>query len=182
MKNLSRAARVIVPVLSLVASHPSPALACDSTGCLLASKGAGGLLPKGTVRVDFSVRHIDQSRRLSGTESTDRVTRPWVDFRDGSIWPAIHDDFAGRQSIMQADMEYGLSVNSTLFASMPLLTRRGFESGDDVCGLTNATSGLGDMVVGYRRAIRAKATRLLVATTRSSCPRDARTRGVSRRN
>lgn len=54
---------------------------------------------------------------------------------------------------MQVDVEYGLSASTVLFSSVPLVSRRLFESGDRYCGVTNATAGVGDVLLGARRAL-----------------------------
>lgn len=143
---------------------PAEILACPSTGCLLANRSMAGLMRQGQIRIDFSLRHVDQSRRLEGLSTAEQVRRPWIDFRDGRIWPAIHDDFEGRQQIAQLDIEYGVTDRWMVFVSAPLVSSRRFSSGDEYCGLVNSTSGLGDILVGGRRALRNKGSSLLVAT------------------
>ena len=123
-----------------------------------------GLMRQGQIRIDFSLRHLDQSRRLEGISTTDQVRRPWIDFRDGQIWPAIHDDYEGRQQITQLDLEYALTDRTTVFVSAPLVSSRRFSSGDEYCGLVNSTSGIGDILVGGRRALKNKGSSLIVTT------------------
>lgn len=149
---------------------PAESLACPSTACLLANRSMAGLMRQGQIRIDFSLRHLDQSRRLEGISTTDRVRRPWIDFRDGKIWPAIHDDFEGRQQIAQLDLEYGLTDRTMVFVSAPIVSSRRFSSGDEYCGLVNSTSGIGDILIGSRRALKNKGSRLLVATAAIKLP------------
>ena len=162
------AAATLLSVALLLA--PAETLACPSTGCLLANRSMAGLMSQGQVRVDFSFRHIDQSRLLEGISTTDQVRRPWIDFRDGQIWPAIHDDLAGRQQFAQVDLEYGLTDRTVLFVSAPLISSRRFSSGDEYCGLVNSTSGIGDVLVGGRRSLKHKGSSLVVATAALKLP------------
>jgi hypothetical protein len=62
--------------------------ACDSTGCLMVTRSAGGLLARKAFRVDLSYRSTDDGSLMSGSDSTDLVLRPKVDFEHGLVKPA----------------------------------------------------------------------------------------------
>ena len=127
--------------------------ACDSTGCLLTARGQSPLLREHSLQVDVSFRYVDNSRRLQGTDDVATVLKPWVDFRDGSIWPAIHEEKGGRDALLQVDVGYGITRRLSAFASLPLRADRAYESGDTICGLSIHTRGLGDALLGLRRAL-----------------------------
>jgi hypothetical protein len=57
----------LVLALLLVAAASGDAFACDSTGCLLVTRSAGGLLPRRTFRLDLSFRATDDSQLMSGS-------------------------------------------------------------------------------------------------------------------
>ena len=60
---MTRALRIrLVLALLLVAARLRDAFACDSTGCLLVTRSAGGLLPRKSFRLDLSFRATDDSR------------------------------------------------------------------------------------------------------------------------
>src|SRR5262245_61789543 len=75
--------------------------ACDSTGCLIVTRGAAGLLPKKAFRVDLSYRTTDDGALMSGSDAADRVTRPKVDFEHGLVRPGFHQDLGGRSHFLQ---------------------------------------------------------------------------------
>lgn len=132
---------------------PSPAAACDSTGCALVTRSAGGLLPRKGWRLDLSYRASDDSVLMSGSDTTSRVTRPKVDFENGVVRPGFHQDLGGTARFVQLDLGYGLTGTTTLLASAPIVTRRSYEVGHPPA-LTEQyeTWGLGDTLVGARHA------------------------------
>src|SRR3972149_1405092 len=68
-------ARLAIALLLAAAASPA-ALACDSTGCLLVTRSASGLLPRKSFRLDLSYRMTDDSQLMSGSDTTARLTRP----------------------------------------------------------------------------------------------------------
>jgi hypothetical protein len=133
---------------------PRPAPACDSTGCALVTRSAGGLLPRNGWRLDLSFRTSDDSVLMSGSATTTRVTRPKVDFENGLVRPGFHQDLGGTARFLQLDLGYGLTGATTLVASAPIVTRRSYEIGHPPA-LTEQyeTWGLGDTLVGARHAV-----------------------------
>ena len=75
----------------------TPARACDSSSCALVTRGAGGTLPKGALRVDLSFRYADQTRPFAGGDPTGSVLRPKVDFEHGLILAGYHREVGGRE-------------------------------------------------------------------------------------
>jgi len=150
-------------LLAAGAAPPGPATACDSSCCLILTKGQAGLLRKGGFQLDLSYRSTDMSARRAGGDSTDSVVRPKVLIEEGVLIPGYHEDLDGTDSFLQVDLAYGLLATTTLFASMPLVSHRtyqiehgGFQSGYNV-------RGIGDLLVGVRQKVAGSARRALVA-------------------
>ncbi|HEX6739792.1 MAG TPA: hypothetical protein VF310_16045, partial [Vicinamibacteria bacterium] len=68
----------LVTAVALALGAGRTASACDSTTCLLATRGQSGLLRKGALRVDLSVRQANLTDRMRGGTEIDRVLRPKV--------------------------------------------------------------------------------------------------------
>lgn len=154
---------VMAVLLAAGAAPPGPATACDSSCCLILTKGQAGLLRKGGFQLDLSYRSTDMSARRAGGDSTDSVVRPKVLIEEGVLIPGYHEDLDGTDSFLQVDLAYGLLATTTLFASMPLVSHRtyqiehgGFQSGYNV-------RGIGDLLVGVRQKVAGSARRALVA-------------------
>ena len=171
IRKLSAAVFRLALVTALAAAAQlGPAAGCDSTGCLLATRGQEGALAKGKARVDFSYRRSDLSLRLSGSRETDSVRRPWIDFRDGRVWPGVHEDLGGNEGFLQLDLGYGLTDRTSVFASVPVDARRSYQTGDTICGVDLTTSGWGDAVVGVRRVLSSSPGRNLVGAVTAKLP------------
>jgi hypothetical protein len=132
----------------------APALACDSSSCALLTRGQGGTLAKGALRIDLSFRYTDEDVKLQGSQAVADVYVPKVAFTYGSIWPAFHREIAASESFVQVDLGYGLTPRLSLEASMPLHAHR--EHTIAHFGLTQeyATRGIGDALLGARLAVR----------------------------
>ena len=127
--------------------------ACDSTGCLLLTRGQNGVMAKGTWRVDLSFRDTDQSDSRRGSAPTSLVLRPKIYFEQERVVHAFHLDRDGRERFLQADIGYGLFEKTTIFLSLPAATQR---SHDVVHGTVNTAYdvwGVGDGVIGLRQAL-----------------------------
>lgn len=142
----------------LVASAASrAALACDSTGCLMVTRSAGGMLARKEWRLDLSFRSTDDRTLMSGSETVTRVIRPKVDFEHGLVRPGFHQDLGGGTRFLQVDAAYGLTGRTTLLASAPLLARRDYDIGHPpVLTERYETWGPGDMLVAVRHALVAR--------------------------
>ena len=151
-------------VLLVLVLAPAGGFGCDSTGCLMVTRSAGGLLPRKGFRIDFSFRATDDSLLMSGSETTDRVTRPKVDFEHGLVRPGFHQDLGGTSQFVQLDLGYGLTGHTTLLASAPIVTHRSYDIGHPPVLTENyETWGLGDTLVGARHAFMASPATSLVA-------------------
>lgn len=132
---------------------PTPAQPCDSSACLLVTRGYG-VLEKGAVRFDLSFRQTDQNRLLRGSRATDVVLRPKVDFENRFLRPGYHNEFGGTERFLQLDVAYGLTSRVSLLASFPVFARREFEIGHPpVFQETYTTTGNGDVLLGMRYAL-----------------------------
>ena len=142
-------------VALLLSGALAPALSgCDSTGCLLVTRSASGLLPRKSFRLDFSYRATDDSELMSGSDTATRVTRPKVDFEHGIVRPGFHQDLGGRSRFLQVDVGYGLTGRTTLVASAPVSTHRSYEVGHPPALTENyETWGLGDTLVAVRHSL-----------------------------
>ena len=146
--------RALGLLLLLGAGASRDALACDSTGCLLVTRSASGLLPRKAFRLDLSYRSTDDSELMSGSDTTARVTRPKVDFENGIVRPGFHQDLGGHSRFLQVDAAYGLTARTTLLASAPVVTRRSYEVGHPPVLTENyETWGLGDTLVVARHSL-----------------------------
>jgi Putative MetA-pathway of phenol degradation len=151
-------------VLLVLVLAPAGGFGCDSTGCLMVTRSAGGLLPRKGFRIDFSFRATDDSLLMSGSDTTDRVTRPKVDFEHGLVRPGFHQDLGGTSQFVQLDLGYGLTGHTTLLASAPIVTHRSYDIGHPPVLTENyETWGLGDTLVGARQAFMASPATSLVA-------------------
>jgi hypothetical protein len=151
--------------LWLVAALCPPALdACDSSACLLVTRGRNGVLAKGTLRLDASFRHTDETVKLEGSREVDRVLRPKVDFESRVLRPGYHDELGGSDTFLQLDAGYGLTSRLSLMLSVPLFARRAYDVGHaPVASESYTTHGNGDTLLGARYGLRAGSNGFLVA-------------------
>jgi hypothetical protein len=82
-------ATLLAAVLALALGGPTPAAACDSSTCLMLTRGTAGMLGRGRFHVDLSFRYTDLGARREGTSETDSVVRPKVYIEEGVLIPAI---------------------------------------------------------------------------------------------
>ncbi len=154
-------------MLGLVARS---AAACDSTCCLLLTRGQAGLLRRGGFQIEFSFRSTDMSARLQGSEATDTVVRPKLLLETGEVIPGYHQDLEGTDSFLQLDAAWGAAASTTLFASMPVITHREYVIGHGGVQTRYNLRGIGDLVVGIRRALVSGGQRSLVAAVGVKIP------------
>jgi hypothetical protein len=146
----------LVVVLGATSLVPSASWACDSTGCLLLTRGQNGVMAKGTWRFDLSFRNTDQSDPRRGGDPATLVLRPKIYFEQERVIPAYHLDRDGRERFLQADVAYGLFDRTTVFLSLPAATQR---AQDVVHGAVNTAYdiwGVGDGVIGLRQSLAAR--------------------------
>jgi Putative MetA-pathway of phenol degradation len=146
-----------------VACAPRVARACDSSSCLLVTRGGNGLLGKRAWRVDFSYRFTPMTELLRGSESVSEVLRPKIDFENRRLLPGFHDELGGHDNFLQLDVAYGLFGRTSLFVSMPVRATRDFDIGHlPVQRETYSTVGNGDVLLGVRHALFQRANDSLV--------------------
>jgi hypothetical protein len=157
-----RAVRFL-PLGFLLLAAP-PALPCDSTGCLMLTRGTAGLLGRGTFQVDVSFRYSDMSSKREGTDPTDEVIRPKVFIEQGRLVDGYHEDESASESFLQVDLSYGLLAETTVFASLPAFGQRYYDVSHGGVLTSYNVRGLGDLVLGVRQALVKGAQRSLVAS------------------
>ena len=148
----------------MLALAAQPARACDSTSCLMLTRGTAGLLARGTFQVDLSFRHTDQSARRLGTEPTSTVVRPKVFIERQVLVPGYHEDLTGSESYLQLDFAWGVASRTTVFASLPVFGQKDYQVGHGEFGTSYDIRGLGDLVVGARQALYKGGQKSLVAS------------------
>lgn len=127
--------------------------ACDSTACLLATRGGNGVQAKGTWRVDLSLRSTDQTDARSGSHPTDQVLRPKVYFEQQRVVPFFHLDRNGHERFLQVDVGYGLFERTTVYASIPAATQRLQDVRHGAVTTGYDVWGVGDGLIGIRQAL-----------------------------
>jgi hypothetical protein len=140
------------------------ATACDSTCCLLLTRGTSGLMGRGGLQIDVSYRYTDMSRRLEGRSRTGTVIRPKVLIEKGEVIPGYHEDLTGSEAFLHLDVAYGLRPATTAFVSAPLLGQRSYQIGHGGVQTRYNVRGIGDPVVGVRQALARSPGRILVAS------------------
>ena len=149
-----RSALLLTLALSLAAAFaPARARACDSTSCMMMTRGGNGALGRGALRVDLSFRHTEQDRLFAGSEQTDTVLRPKVDFARQRLIPGYHGERGGLEQFVQLDLSYGLSSRLTVLASAPLVAHRSYQVTHGAFEHVYDTTSVGDAVVGLRYAL-----------------------------
>jgi hypothetical protein len=129
------------------------AAACDSTTCLLQTRGDNGVPARGSLQVDASFRYTDMGSFVEGTREVDVVRRPWVDFERRTVWPGFHRERGGTEKFLQVDLLYGVASGTALHLSAPLVTRRDYDVDHGANPFRYMTEGLGDVVLGVRRSV-----------------------------
>jgi len=147
----------------------SPALAtCGAANCFLVTGTREGINDQGAITFDLSYRYVDQSRKLDGSSPADEVLTPKVDFENGVLLPDHHREIRTQNTLMQLDLDYGLTGRVTLFGVLPFLNERRHEHFDDAGTPgetfvnTDGTSGFGDVRFGGRGALIVRPKDILV--------------------
>ena len=164
--------RLLQPALAALVAVLAPASSfpCDSTCCLMLTRGTSGLQGRGGFQIDASFRYTDMSTRLQGAEPTDSAIRPKVLLEAGQIIPGYHDDREGTESVLQLDAAWGVASATTVFASWPVLTRKYYVIGHGGVQTTYNIRGAGDPVVGARQAFFRGPGHVLVASVGIQLP------------
>lgn len=155
----------------LVLGTGGPAPACDSSSCALVTRGGGGTLPKGSLRLDLSFRYADQTRGYAGSQPIGAVLRPKVDFEHGLLLAGFHREVGGRERYLQSDLAYGLTSRATVMLSVPLLIQRSYEiSHGGSFQQDTMTRGSGDLLLGVAYGLWEGASSSLVARAAVKAP------------
>ncbi len=166
---MGRGAAWFVSIAALCAPV-GPVAACDSTSCLLLTRGSAGFLGKGRFQLDVSFRHTDLSGKREGTESTDVVVRPKVFIEERRLVEGYHEDLDASESFLQLDLGWGAFAGTTVFASLPILGQKYYEVGHGGVQTSDNVRGLGDLVLGARHALHRSARQSLVASVGVKLP------------
>jgi hypothetical protein len=166
-----------IAIVFLAAAGTRPAVAsCGSASCFLVTHAEEGVQSAGSVQVDLSYRYVDQSKMLDGSDSTDVVLVPKIDFENETIEPDHHREISTRNTLVQLGVAYGITARLSVFGVVPLLVGKAHEHFDDPGTpeetFTNAdgTSGFGDVAVGVRYALLVKANDLLMGSLSVKVP------------
>jgi len=159
-----RRAALLAGVIVLSGARPQGAVACDSTCCLMLTRGGAGLLRKGGFQLDFSYRTTDMSAKMAGDAPVDQVIRPKVLLETGRLIPGYHQDLRGTDSFLQVDAAFGVLPSTTVFASVPLLSHRTYDIGHGGYQTAYNLRGIGDLVVGARQSLVRSPQHALVVT------------------
>jgi hypothetical protein len=144
--------------------------ACDSTGCLLATRGSSSLVPQGRFVVDVSFRSALQTHRQEGSRTTERVERPKVDFENAILRPAFHEDLGGRERFLQIDVGYGVGPRTAVMLSFPVFAQRLYDVSHGPVTTAYDSRGVGDAVLGVRQSILARTRTQLVGALSLKLP------------
>jgi hypothetical protein len=145
--------RSLPAVLGLLLAAAPDAHACSSTGCLMLTRGPSGILRKGGFSLDLSYRYADMSKPMRGSERTDLVNRPRVDFAGRRLLENYHQDKYGDDSGLQLEGAYGVGSRTTLYLSAPLLSMKSHQVGHGSALTQYDTWGYGDVVFGARQSL-----------------------------
>jgi hypothetical protein len=143
---------------------PTAARACDSTCCLLLTRGQSGLVRRGGFQLEFSYRSTSMSARRAGSGSTETVVKPKVFLEEGRLIPGYHEDLEGSDRFLQADAPWGVASSTTIFGSLPLISHRFYQIGHQGAQTSYSPRGIGDLVLGVRQPLVRSPQRSLVAS------------------
>jgi len=119
-------------MLSCVAGFSRVQASCGSANCFLVTGTQEGVNTPGAVTLDLSFRYIPQDRKLRGTDSTDEVLVPKVDFENQVIEPDHHREISTLNLLTEADLSIGLTKRIGLAIGLPLYLDREHEHFDEV--------------------------------------------------
>lgn len=162
-------------LLAVVAARPGVA-SCGSASCFLVTHAEEGVESKGSFQIDLSYRYVDQTKMLDGSDETDEVLVPKIDFENEVIEPDHHLEISTRNTMVLLGLAYGVTSRLSVFGTLPLLVDKAHEHYDDAGTpdetFTNAdgTSGFGDVIVGARYALLVKANDLLMGSASLKVP------------
>jgi len=173
--NAFRSSWILAVLIAIIASRPGAA-SCGSASCFLVTHAEEGVQSAGSVLVDLSYRYVDQTRMLDGSDSTDIVLVPKINFEDQTIEPDHHQEISTRNTMVLLGVAYGINARLSVFGLLPLSVGKAHEHYDNYGTpdqtFTNAdgTSGFGDVAVGVRYALLVKANDLLMGSLSVKTP------------
>jgi hypothetical protein len=173
---MRRARFPLTPILLLLGSVLPARASCGTASCPCATTSSEGVATAGAFAVDLNFLYIDQDRKMSGSSSTSTVLTPMVDFETGTIEPDDHEEISTASSVIQMNLQYGLTGHWSLLAQLPLWQDKNHQHYDGVGtpGETfvpdAGTVGFGDVRLGARYAFIAKPSHVLFGTLSVKMP------------
>jgi hypothetical protein len=154
-----RPAFLVVVLLASLGASISAFATCGSANCFLVTGTEEGTNNEGALSLDLSFRYVDLSRKLDGSSSVGEVLTPGIDLENGLIVRNHHREISTLNTLMQLNLDYGITDRVTLFTELPFFNDRRHEHFDDVGEPTehftngDGTSGFGDVRAGARWAL-----------------------------
>lgn len=180
MHSLSvRVSLSIASALLAIAATRQAVASCGSASCFLVTHSDEGVETAGAFQIDLSYRYVVQTKKLEGSHSTDEVLVPGIDFENEVIEPDHHREISTRTTKLLLNLAYGITSRVSVFGELPLLADKNHEHVDDVgtpdehFTNTDGTRGFGDVAVGARYVLLAKARDLLVGSASVKLPTGA---------
>ncbi len=120
---------------------------CGSSNCFLVVGTQEGIVVPGQVILDLSYRFIPMDRVQEGSKRVSEALVPRIDFENGLIVSAGHQEIRTNNELAQLDISYGVTSSSALMLSIPFFNLRTHEHahvpGD--FSRQDGTSGFGDV-------------------------------------
>jgi hypothetical protein len=180
MRHADARLSVVIGFVFVAVWTARPAFAsCGSATCFLVTHSEEGVETPGTFQIELSYRYVDQSKKLQGSDGTNVVLVPKIDFEHQTIEPDHHSEISTRNAMVRLDLAYGITSRLSVFGSLPLYVEKDHEHIDDVGTpdehFTNGdgTRGFGDVAVGARYALLVKANDLLMGSAAVKLPTGA---------
>ncbi|MFQ5481572.1 MAG: transporter [Nitrospinaceae bacterium] len=141
-------------ILILFAFSSAAEASCGSANCSLITGSQSSLAGEGRFVVDLSFRYIPQDKKKRGSDSTNEVLVPKVDFENRDLELDHHKEFRTINKLAQLDVSYGVTEKLTISLNLPFFNDRLHEHIDRIelgdPGMFNnvdGTSGFGDITL-----------------------------------
>jgi len=129
---------------------------CGSANCSLVTGTQENLPAAGHGVVDLSYRYLPMDLKRHGSDPTNEVLTPGIDFENGVVEPDHHRELRTDNELVQMDVSYGLTERLSASVALPLINDRRHEhihmdSGEFTN--TDGSSGFGDVRVNLKYAM-----------------------------
>ncbi|MBI1195234.1 MAG: hypothetical protein GC138_05260 [Gammaproteobacteria bacterium] len=156
--------------IGMAFAYSQATASCGSSNCFLVVDSQEGAISTGLMNVDLSYRYIPQDRKLQGSDPTNQVLVPKVDFENGVLGlPADGEGHEEQRTINilgQLDLNYGVTPDLGVGVTVPFYNERQHEHTHlDTAEFTkvDGTTGMGDIVLRARYALYRGTRDLVVA-------------------